>query len=151
MSSIIDKQILNYFIMRSFNYILLLLVLLPAGALAQIKPEVIPLWKNGAPGFENLKEIPEQSQDWWVKSINNPSLTLFRPPADIANDDEYGCDEVTFELLQKFREAKVPVEVFFLTRGKHAFNMGDRSSYTAVRNWPQRMADWLNDSGYLKH
>ena len=57
MSSIIDKQILNYFIMRSFIYILLLLVLLPAGALAQIKPEVIPLWKNGAPGFENLKEI----------------------------------------------------------------------------------------------
>lgn len=30
------------------------------------------------------------------------------------------------------------------------FNMGDRSSLSAVRNWPQRMADWLSDSGYLK-
>jgi hypothetical protein len=28
--------------------------------------------------------------------------------------------------------------------------MGDRSAYSAVRNWPDRMAEWLNDSGFLK-
>lgn len=292
----IDFLILKFSIMRSHIYFLLLSALLPVGAMAQSQPVVIPLWEKGAPGFENRKDIPEQSKDWWVKSINNPSLTLFRPPSDIANgcavivapgggfrelvfdaegkqvaeflnkigvtvfvlkyrlpnekgspykienvhqdayravrlvrsraeefgidpkrigmlgfsaggavvmmvsfekgngdqaapdpidrtngrldfqmmvypggtppknipsdsppaflicanDDEYGCDEVTFELLVKFREAKVPVEAFFLARGKHAFNMGDRSQYIAVRNWPQRLADWLSDSGYLK-
>jgi len=31
----------------------------------------------------------------------------------------------------------------------HAFNMGDRSSFVSVRSWPDRMADWLKDSGYL--
>jgi hypothetical protein len=54
------------------------------------------------------------------------------------------------ELLQKFREAKVPVEAILLAQGKHAFNMGDRSTFAAVRNWPDRMADWLNDRGFLK-
>jgi acetyl esterase/lipase len=257
---------------------------------------VIPLWQNGAPGFENRRDIPEQAKDYWVKSINNPSLTVFLPPegksngcavvvapgggfrelvfhaegeqvaeflnplgitvfvlkyrlpqeqgspysignvredayrairlvrsraaefnidpervgmlgfsaggavvmmvafdkgdgdpnavdpvdrlngrpdfqmmvypggevpvsipADAppaflicANDDEYGCDQVTFDLLDKFRKAKVPVEAIFFARGKHAFNMGDRSEYTAVRNWPQRMAEWIGDRGFLK-
>lgn len=262
---------------------------------AQLQPSVIPLWSDGAPGFENRKDIPEQSKDWWVRSIHNPSITVFKPnkekangcavivapgggfrelvfnaegkqpaeflnnlgvtvfalkyrlpneenspytmenvkqdayravrlvrsrakefnidpnrvgmlgfsaggavvmmvsfdkgdgdpsakdsidrmngrpdfqmmvypggkapdkiPADAppafllcANDDEYGCDRVTIDLLQKFREAKVSVEAILLARGKHAFNMGNRSPYISVKGWPQRMADWLNDSGFL--
>jgi hypothetical protein len=27
--------------------------------------------------------------------------------------------------------------------------MGDRSNLVTVKTWPQRMADWLADSGYL--
>jgi acetyl esterase/lipase len=263
---------------------------------AQSQPQVIPLWKNGAPGFENRRDIPEQAKDYWVKNINNPSVTVFMPPKEkangcavivapgggfrelvfnaegkqaaeflntlgvtvfalkyrlpneenspysienvrqdayrairlvrsrasefnidpkrigmlgfsaggavvmmvafdkgdgdqnamdpidrvngrpdfqmmvypggkapdkissdappafliCANDDEYGCDKVTMDLLQKFREAKVPVEAILLAKGKHAFNMGDRSSLITVRTWPQRMADWLSDSGFLQ-
>jgi acetyl esterase/lipase len=274
----------------------MLAIILSLAAVAQTEPVVIPLWKNGAPGFESRKDIPEQAKDYWVKSINNPSLTVFSPPEGkangcavivapgggfrelvfnaegkqaaeflntigvtafalkyrlpkesgspytldnvrqdayravrlvrsrakefqidpdrigilgfsaggavvmmvsfdkgdgdpnatdpvdrvngrpnfqmmiypggnipkkipsdtppafllCANDDEYGCDKKTMELLEKFREAKVPVEAHILARGKHAFNMGDRSEYTAVRNWPQRMSDWLSDSGFLK-
>lgn len=54
-------------------------------ALADDAPQVIHLYKNGAPGFENRKDIPEQAQDWWVKSVNNPSVTVFLPPKDKAN------------------------------------------------------------------
>ena len=39
----------------------------------------ISLWENGAPGFEKLKNEPEQSQDWWVRNIHNPSITAFFP------------------------------------------------------------------------
>ena len=283
-----QKHIQNIFI------ILLFPILVQAQAIVQ--PEVIHLWKNGAPGFENRKDLPEQAKDYWVKDINNPSVTVFMPPKNIANgcavivapgggfrelvfnaegiqaaqflnslgvtvfalkyrlpnedgspysienvrqdayravrlvrsranefhidpnrigmlgfsaggavvmmvsfdkgdgdpkasdlidrvngrpnfqmmvypggkppekissdappafllcanDDEYGCDKVTLELLEKFRDAKVPVEAIFLSKGKHAFNMGDRSSLITVKTWPQRMADWLNDSGFLK-
>jgi acetyl esterase/lipase len=273
----------------------LLALALPAVAFAQSQPEVIPLWEHGAPGFESRKDEPEKAQDWWVRNVHNPSITVFRPPKEkangcavvvapgggfrelvfnaegkqaaeylnsigvtafalkyrlpgeenspytkdnvrqdayrairlvrsrakefevdpkrigmlgfsaggavvmmvafdpgdgdpkapdpvdrvngrpnfemmiypggepparipsdsppafllCANDDEYGCDKVTIDLLQKFREANVPVEAHVLSRGKHAFNMGDRSTFLAVRHWPQRMADWLSDSGFL--
>ena len=45
----------------------------------QNEPIIIPLWKNGAPGFEHLKAQPEKAQDWWVKNIHNPSITMFKP------------------------------------------------------------------------
>lgn len=275
---------------------ILFILILPVIALAQTQPEVIHLWKNGAPGFENLKDKPEEAKDYWVRNINNPSVTVFMPPKEksngcavvvapgggfrelvfdaegmqaaeflnsigvsvfvlkyrlpneenspysienvqqdanrairlvrsragefnidpnrigmlgfsaggavimmvafdkgdgnslapdvidrvngrpdfqmlvypggkapekissdappafliCANDDEYGCDEVTLDLLHKFRDAKVPVEAIFLAQGKHAFNMGNRSTLVTVKTWPQRMADWLSDSGFLK-
>lgn len=49
------------------------------------EPEVIHLWKNGAPGFEKLKNKPESAQDWWVRDINNPSIVVFKPAKEIAN------------------------------------------------------------------
>jgi acetyl esterase/lipase len=267
-----------------------------AGWLRAESPSVIHLWPNGAPGFESRKDEPELAKDYWVKNINNPSLTVFLPPKDkangcavivapgggfrelvfnaegkqvadflnplgvtvfvlkyrlpneehspytldnvredahrairlvrsraaefhidpnrigmlgfsaggavvmlvafepgegdakaadpidrvsgrlnfelmvypggkppatipansppaflvCANDDEYGCDQVTLDLLQAFRTAKVSVEAHFFAQGKHAFNMGDRSTFAAVKGWPQRMADWLGDRGLLK-
>ena len=39
----------------------------------------ISLWEKGAPGFENLKNEPEQAQDWWVRNIHNPSITAYFP------------------------------------------------------------------------
>ena len=279
--------------MKTLIYVLFFLFTI---ALAQAQPRVIPLWEKGAPGFESRKDIPEQAKDYWVKSIHNPSLTVFMPPKEkangcavviapgggfrelvynaegkqaaeflnslgvtafvlkyrlpgeenspysienvredahralrlvrsragefsidpqrvgmlgfsaggavimmvafdkgdgnpsapdpidrlngrpdfqmmvypggkapetiapdappafliCANDDEYGCDDVTMDLLQKFRQANVSVEAIFLAKGKHAFNMGDRSSLVTVNTWPQRMADWMADSGFLK-
>lgn len=58
--------------------------LLCAAATAQTTPQVIHLWPNGAPGFESRKDIPEQAQDYWVRNINNPSITVFLPPKEKA-------------------------------------------------------------------
>ncbi len=276
---------------------ILFVLLVPLIARANPAPEVIPLWENGAPGFESRRDEPEQARDYWVRNINNPSVTAFLPPTNkangcavlvvpgggfrelvfdkegrqpseflnglgvtafalkyrlpgaehspytmdnvrqdayramrlirsragefkidpsrigilgfsvggamammvsfdkgdgnpaasdpvdrvngrpnfemiiypgkpeylpkivppetgpafllCANDDEYQCDEVTLALLEKFRDAKVPVEALFIAKGKHGFNMGDRSKYLSVRHWPDRMADWLGDRGLL--
>lgn len=282
--------------MRNLLFSILTPLTLTTMAIAQTEPEVIPLWADGAPGFEDRRNEPERAEDYWVKNIHNPSLTVFRAPADIANgcavvvapgggmrelvfdaegrqaaeflntlgvtafalkyrlpweedspytvehvrqdayrairqvrsradefgidpqrigmlgfsaggavvltivfdpgdgdpeapdpidrvngrpdfqmmvypggelpekvpadtppafllcanDDEYGCDVATIELMLKYREAGVPVETHMLGRGKHAFNMGDRSEFLAVRNWPDRMAEWMKDSGYLE-
>src|ERR1700712_2249690 len=65
-------------------YLCLLLLAAPITALAQNNPLVVPLWPNGAPGFESRKNEPEQAKDYWVKNIHNPSLTVFLPTKEKA-------------------------------------------------------------------
>jgi acetyl esterase/lipase len=48
------------------------------------EPQVVPLWPEGAPGFEDRRNEPEQAQDYWVRNIHNPSITVFQPPAERA-------------------------------------------------------------------
>ena len=263
---------------------------------AQDSAMVIPLWKNGAPGFENKKNIPEEAKDWWIRSIHNPSLVVYPAPANIAtgvavvicpgggfrslvfnaegsdaakylnglgitafvlkyrlfradsiyyteenpkqdiframrlvrsrakefnvdtakigvmgfsaggevagwvayhyqeshavkpdavdalsarpsfqiliypgplavpdvvtataprtfmlvaNDDEC-CSEPVIKLLQMHRKAKVPVEVHIYTVGTHGFNMGKRSTFNSLKTWPDRLTDWIKDTGIVK-
>ncbi|MBN9382941.1 MAG: alpha/beta hydrolase [Chitinophagaceae bacterium] len=255
----------------------------------------IPLWPKGAPGFENRRNIPEEAKDYWVKTIHNPSVTVYLPPKEkatgtaviicpggghrllvynaegrdaalylnslgvaafvlkyrlfrqdssytlekdvrmdayralrlvrsraaewgvdtsrvgmlgfsaggevvalvayasgagdshapdpidrlngkpnfqmlvypgplgvpgvvpgdappafliAANDDEC-CAVPVVKLLERYREAKAPIEAHILSGGSHGFNMGYRSKLQAVKTWPQRMADWMSDMGLL--
>lgn len=283
------------------KYILSVLIVFTIGyqkaGAQQAAPNQIYLWDNGAPGFENRKNEPEQAKDWWVKNIHNPSITaffpekgkgngaaviicpggghrtlvynaegrdaalflnslgitafvlkyrLFReegspyvfdkdikmdayramrlvrsrarewnidttrvgmmgfsaggevvsliaygaksreekgkdaidklngkpnfqiliypgplgipetvtpdaPPAFLlaANNDEC-CSEPLLKLTNAYRKAKAPVELHLYAVDKHAFNMGNRSTYASIKGWPQRLADWLSDNGYLQ-
>jgi len=275
----------------------LLAWLLPATLLAADEPKVIPLWANGAPGFEARRDEPEQAKDYWVRNINNPTVTVFEPPkgkangaavlifpgggfrevvfsaegveparylnnlgvtafvlkyrlpretnspyslqihprqdaqramrlirsragewnldtnrigalgfsaggemlallvyspvagdanaadpiervdsrvnfqmsiypgplgtptnaisADappaffvVANDDNSHVGPVIAQ-LEKYRQAKRPVEVHIYAQGGHGFNLGARSKLASIKDWPQRMSDWLGDNGFL--
>ena len=53
-----------------------------APANAQYQPDTpttVSLWPNGAPGAEARRTEPEVAQDYWVRNVHNPSLTIFRP------------------------------------------------------------------------
>ena len=268
-------------------------LVLPLLARAQ---QIIPLWKDGAPGFESRRGEPEQHAQWWYKNIHNPSLTVFLPPAGKANgtavvvapggghrelvfnpegvepaqylaslgvtafalkyrlfrepgskytfdntaqdirramrtvraragewhvdpgrigvmgwsaggevaalvayppvegdakaadpvervsarpdfeilvypgplgipdripasapplflvgaaDDEYVAD-VLFDLTRKYHDAGAPIESHIYAQGKHGFNLGQRSEYVSIRRWRERLAEWLQDRGYLR-
>jgi len=268
-----------------------------ASLLGQEQPRQIPLWPNGAPGFENRRAEPEVAKDYWIRNINNPSITVYLPPKEKATgaavvicpggghrllvfkaegddparylnglgiaafvlkyrlareegspyslekhpredgqramrlvrsraqewgldpnrigimgfsaggevvswvaytpadgdpnapdpidrlsarpnfaiqiypgplgipatvapdappaflaaaDDDACCSEPVVKLLQAYREAKVPVEAHIFARGGHGFNMGYRSKLATLKGWPQRLADWLADSGIAK-
>jgi len=269
-----------------------LLLALPARAQA---PDTVYLWPKGAPGYESRRNIPEQAQDWWVKSVNNPSLTRFLPdpakatrtavvivpggghralvfnaegvdpgkyfqnlgvaafalkyrlareegspyrvedaaadvcrairtvrahaaewnvdpdrvglmgwsaggelaamvtyganagdpnakdPTDrlscrpdfqiviypgpagvpgeldskpppaffLAAGDDISAARTITRLLELYRVAGVPAEVHLYAQGQHAFNMGYRSKLASIHDWPQRLTDWLTDSGWL--
>jgi len=269
--------------------------ILPAALLAQ-QPVVMPLWPNGAPGFENLKNTPEEAKDYWVRHINNPSIAVYFPPKEkatgaaviicpggghrllvynaegvepaqflnsigvtaivlkyrlgrdtgqpysvdihpgqdaframrlvrshaaewgidtgrlgimgfsaggevadmisyvpgtgspsaadpvdrlngkpnfqiliypgpgyipdsipsntgpaflLAANDDPCCAESTIKLFHLYRAAKVPVELHIFTQAGHGFNMGNRSKLLSIKNWPQRMAEWLADNKLL--
>lgn len=98
---------------------------------------------NGKPNFQILiypgpLGIPE-------------TVTPDAPPAFLlaANNDEC-CSEPLLKLTNAYRKAKAPVELHLYAVDKHAFNMGNRSTYASIKGWPQRLADWLSDYGYLQ-
>ncbi|MCB1234834.1 MAG: alpha/beta hydrolase [Verrucomicrobiae bacterium] len=71
---------------------LLALILLPAftPAIGQDAEkdgggEVIPLWKDGAPGYEDKKDEPEVDKNGTVSNVHYPTLTAFRPEAGKGN------------------------------------------------------------------
>ncbi len=72
------------------------------------------------------------------------------PPAlfVIANDDVFHMKPVLAQ-LQAYEDAKRPIEVHIYAHGGHGFNMGNRSKLASIHDWPQRMADWLVDNGFL--
>src|ERR1700743_4014599 len=61
-------------------YRLSFLLLISFSATAQDTAVQIPLWPKGAPGFEKLRNEPEQAKDYWVKNIHNPSIAVYLPP-----------------------------------------------------------------------
>ncbi len=287
-------------IIRIFNKITLLVIVFLTVtmniAAGQDSSLVIPLWQNGAPGFEKLKNEPEQAKDWWVRNINDPSVTVFLPPKEIAtgtavvicpgggftnlvfnaegkdaakflnglgvaafvlkyrlfrmenspykqenagqdiframrlvksrakefnidtarlgvmgfsaggelagwvsykfhenhfagndaidkisarpafevliypgplavpdavpsnappafllasNGDDC-CSGPIVKLMQMHRQVKVPVEMHLYEKGAHAFNMGYRSEFVTLQHWPQRLAEWMKDTGLLQ-
>ena len=78
------------------------------------------------------------------------SLPEYAPPAFllVANDD-LGASRVISSLFQKYREARIQVEMHVFATGGHAFNMGNRSKLRSLRGWPKRLSDWMNDTGLL--
>ncbi len=62
----------------------MLIALFPLVVCAAEQPEQIPLWPNGAPGFEARKDEPERAESYWVKNIHQPSLTVYLPADDKA-------------------------------------------------------------------
>lgn len=43
------------------------------------EPAVIPLWPQGAPGFEARRDEPEEAESYWVRNVHSPSLLAYLP------------------------------------------------------------------------
>ncbi len=77
--------------MRSSLLVLAALVgLLPLAA-AEDEPQIVPLWKDGPPGFADQKDkrevrdrVNKQTGEFRTTNIHNPYMTVFLPPADKA-------------------------------------------------------------------
>ncbi len=133
---------------------------------AQSDSLAIPLWKNGAPGFENRKDEPEEAKDYWVKNINNPSITIFFPPAEIANGTAVlicpggghrllvftaeGIDPAKYlnklgivAIILKYRLAREPNSPYSLDKQPR------EDAYRAMRLVRSHYKEWKIDTGRL--
>lgn len=78
-----------------------------------------------------------------------PALPPNAPPAFllVANDDSH--TDAVLKLFELYHAAKMPVEVHVFTKGGHGFNQGQRSQLATIKNWPQRLTEWLGDNNLL--
>jgi acetyl esterase/lipase len=49
-----------------------------------VPAQEIPLWANGAPGFESRRNEPSEAKDYWIRNIHNPSIAVYLPPKEKA-------------------------------------------------------------------
>ncbi|HEX6987268.1 MAG TPA: alpha/beta hydrolase [Planctomycetaceae bacterium] len=108
----------------------------------------------GAPDAADPVDRADARPDFLIEIYPGPlgipeALPANPPPAFllVANDD--GAARNVVALLEKYRDARAPVEAHFFARGGHGFNMGNRSKLASVRKWPERLADWMADGGLL--
>jgi len=72
------------------------------------------------------------------------------PPAFIvAGSADKCCGPPAVALYQQLVAAGVSAELHMYADTDHAFNMGQRSERLSDVHWPDRLADWLGDSGWL--
>lgn len=72
------------------------------------------------------------------------------PPAFIvAGSVDKCCAPPALGLYQQLVGAGISAELHLYAETDHAFNMGQRSERLSDVHWPDRLADWLSDSGWL--
>ncbi|MFK3739056.1 alpha/beta hydrolase [Massilia sp. TN1-12] len=72
------------------------------------------------------------------------------PPAFIAaGSKDSCCMPPALKLYQQLVGAGVSAELHLYADTDHAFNMGQRGERVSLQHWPDRLADWLADGGWL--
>jgi acetyl esterase/lipase len=71
------------------------------------------------------------------------------PPAFLtAGSLDPCCATPTIQLYEQLRAAGIPAELHMYAGAGHAFNL-DESDRLSILHWPDRLADWLADNGWL--
>ncbi|CAN5258602.1 alpha/beta hydrolase [soil metagenome] len=73
------------------------------------------------------------------------------PPAFItAGSLDQCCADPAIALYDQLRKAGVSAELHMFADTDHAFNIAAHSERISILHWPDRLADWLSDGGWLR-
>jgi endo-1,4-beta-xylanase len=74
------------------------------------------------------------------------------PPVFIAAgiNDRPDISEGMASLYLKYKAAKVPAELHLFANAGHGFGYRHNAKPSAAARWPERLTEWLSDSGLLK-
>jgi acetyl esterase/lipase len=72
------------------------------------------------------------------------------PPAFIAAGSiDQCCATPALALYDQLRKAGVSAELHMFADTDHAFNIAAHNERVSIQHWPDRLDDWLSDSGWL--
>ena len=72
------------------------------------------------------------------------------PPAFmVAGTLDRCCGGPTLTLYQQLRAAGVSAELHMFADTDHGFNVAAHAERVSLQHWPDRLADWLSDGGWL--
>ncbi|WP_229217642.1 alpha/beta hydrolase [Massilia forsythiae] len=72
------------------------------------------------------------------------------PPAFlVAGSRDACCMAPALDLYRQLTAAGVSAELHLYADTGHAFNLGQRGERVSLQHWPDRLADWLSDGGWL--
>jgi acetyl esterase/lipase len=105
---------------------------------------------NAADPIDKVSARPDFIVEIYPGPVGIPqALPPGAPPAFLLVADDDNHTKSVLELFRLYRAAKVPVEVHVFAKGGHGFNMGKRSKLTTIKDWPQRLRDWMADNNLL--
>lgn len=96
--------------------------------------------ESARPDFQALIYPGGRVAEWTIPA-NAPPVFLL-----VAADDQ-NPQSNSVALYQKFREAKVSVELHIFAAGGHGFGMKDRP--LPITAWPTRFYEWMGNQGFL--
>jgi acetyl esterase/lipase len=106
---------------------------------------------SGADAIDRFSARPDFQVLVYPGPLGVPARAVEQaPPAFIvAGSLDACCAPPALALYQQLVAAKVPAELHLYADTGHAFNMGQRSERISLQHWPDRLADWLADGGWL--
>jgi len=81
--------------------------------------------------------------------IPAPAVTGAPPAFLAAGTLDPCCAEPSITLYQQLRAAHVSAELHLFADTDHGFNVAMHSERVSLQHWPDRLADWLSDGGWL--
>jgi acetyl esterase/lipase len=109
---------------------------------------------TGAPVGGDALDAISARPDFQILVFPGPGAVRGPVPKDapaaflIAGSKDECCGPPTVALYELLRKAGVSAELHMYADSGHAFNL-DESNRTSVLHWPDRLYDWLADSGFL--
>lgn len=112
-------------------------------------PEPLPPARQDA--IDKLSARPDFQVLVYPGPLGSPARAAQNaPPAFIvAGSNDKCCMPPALGLYQQLVGAGVSAELHLYADTDHAFNMGQRSERLSDVHWPDRLADWLSDGGWL--
>ena len=110
-----------------------------------------PPARQAADAFDHISSRPDFQVLVYPGPLGIPARSASgAPPAFIAAGTlDRCCAAPALDLYTQLRNAGVSAELHMFASTDHGFNLAMHNDRISIQHWPDRLADWLSDEGWL--